>query len=50
MKESPVESPSSIEIEDLEVELAPAAGAQTRTQAYPATEYDFFAWLRSLFG
>jgi hypothetical protein len=50
MKESPVESPPGIEIEDLEVELAPTAGAQTKVQAYPATEYGFFAWLRSLFG
>jgi hypothetical protein len=39
---------SSIDIDDLEVDVAPAT-ALAATQAYPATEYDFFGWFWRLF-
>lgn len=49
MSEPANDTATSIEIEDLEVEVAPATTPAV-TQAYPATEYDFIAWLWSLFG
>jgi len=42
------EPAGSIDIDDLEVEVAPATALAT-TQTYPATEYSFLGWFWRLF-
>jgi hypothetical protein len=49
MSEPANDTATSIEIEDLEVEVAPDKTPAV-TQTYPAHEYEFIAWLWSLFG